>query len=560
MEEHGTPPPAEEIRSMSAVFRLLAKARKALQLYENDNEIPRRLEESLTAAAGDHLAKWGSCELSVLEAELRLGGATVYRSDGRTDNLAFLLFRDGIRQLVVLPGIDRGELHDLLTALNRVSRGDITDEDLVTMFWDLDFQHIRYVAIETLTDQTGTARVEDQLASETTDGNGTAGGVDPKELQKPVAQLPIEACMLTEMETDQLKEQLAAEVEEDPLREIVELAVDLTWLSREDEVECERLALVLAARLTRTSTEAGAGELIRAVGFLDDLAETEFSECLSVANLQIRVLEELSRPHCVAAILDATDAREFPSEALCFLLIRLGDPALHTIISKLAEIKSDELRRVAAKVIHASGRAGVQHLLRSLESGGFTDPQLVRAVLPVVGMASAEDGVAIVERMLTVPDLALRRQAARELGPYREGAPGSLWLRLLDDDDEQMRMQAVSALVRGGRAAAAQHLMSRVIEPHFATRSAEEKRHLMVGIGRLARDRSLRWFEQLFQRTDAGIFASRSNRELVRAAADGLRAVGTQESRSLLGKLARIGDRHVRAACREPSATTETRA
>jgi hypothetical protein len=120
-------------------------------------------------------------------------------------------------------------------------------------------------------------------------------------------------------------------------------------------------------------------------------------------------------------------------------------------------------------------------------------------------------------------------------------------------------MQAVSAIVRGGVPANVEHLMHRAMDPGFATRSEEEKRHLMIGIGRLARDEALGWFEQLLDTLKGGFFAPRRDREMILAAVAGLRAVGSQSASKLLGELARSGSRRVRAACRPSVEMSEKR-
>ncbi len=168
----------EEIRSAGEVLNLVVKTSKVLRLYESENEVSRRLEEKLAAATANHLEKWGPCDLNILKSELRLGDATVYRSDERADNIAFPLFRDGIRRLTLLPGIEHSELHDLLTAINRVDRASTTDEDLVTIFWERDFTHIRYVAIEELREAGGGGSVEDQLSSGQLASGSASGHVD----------------------------------------------------------------------------------------------------------------------------------------------------------------------------------------------------------------------------------------------------------------------------------------------------------------------------------------------------------------------------------------------
>jgi len=540
----------EEVRSAGELLRLVVKTRKVLRLYENENEVSRRLEDTLATTAFDHLEKWGPCELNVLESELRLGDATIYEADERADNIAFSLFRDGIRQLTLLPGIDRRELHDLLTAINRVSQASNTDEDLVTIFWERDFTHIRYVAVEEMSEAGGGVSVEDQLSSGQLESGPAAGGVDLEDLSRPVKHLPIEACMLTEKEAEQLDRQLAEQDEDGLARVLIDLAIDLTLLSEEEEAR-DKIAAGLVTILDQMVAEEAVGEAIEAVGILDELTETEQAESAPVTVLRDRVLHDLAEPKRLAAILENAETRGPQLGLLRYLLMRLGESALPPVVAGLADLKSEDLQAVAAEVIHAAGPVGIRHLVDHLDAGGKKDSEFFRAVLQLLRRIPGDETVEVVERLLEEPDPPVRRQALRGLGPYREGNAGKLWLRLLDDEDEQVRMQAVSAIVRGGLPAVTEHLMQRAMDPAFAARSEEEKRHLMSGIGRLAKDEALGWFEQVLGTARGGLFASRREREMVRAAVTGLRAVGSQGASKLLGELARSGSRQVRAACRE---------
>ncbi len=548
----------EEIRSAGEFLRLVAKTRKVLRLYESENEISRRLEEGLAAAAAEHLEAWGPCEINVRESELRLGDVAVYRTEEQADNLAFLLFRDGIRQLTFLPGIDLTELHDFLTVINRVDRAANTDEDLVTIFWERDFTHIRYVAIEELREAEPGASVEEQLRSGQSGSGSTLGDADLADLNQPPSQLPIEACMLTEQEAEELERQLAEQEDLVLAEVIIDLAIDLTLLSEAAEAR-EKIAAGLVAILDRWIIDGAVAEALELVEMLDGLATTQLVGSAEVGNLKDRVLQDLGDPKRLSTILENAETGGAPPGSLRYLLLRLGAPALPSIVAGLAELKSVQLQSVAAELIQAAGSVGIQHLMEYLETEDARNPEYFRAVLHVLRRIPGDETVEVLERLLEIVDPPTRRQMLRNLGPYRNGRVGELWQRLLDDKDEKVRMQAVSAIERGGLPAAVEHLTSRATAPGFADRSEEEKSHLMSGIGRLAGDEALVWFEKILGTVRGGFFASQKDREMVRAAAAGLRAVETPAASKLLRKLARSGSRQVRAACRPLVETSERR-
>jgi hypothetical protein len=548
----------EEIRSAGEFLRLVAKTRKVLRLYESENEVSRRLEEALATATAEHLETWGPCEVTVRESQLRLGDETVYRTDEQGDNLAFLLFRDGIRQITFLPGIDREELHDLLTVINRADRAANTDEDLVTIFWERDFPHIRYVAIEELREAGTGASVEEHLRSGRSGDGPVTGDVDLDALNRPLSHLPIEACMLTEEEAEELERQLAEQEELVLAKVIVDLVIDLTLLSEKPEAR-EKIAAGLVTILDRWIGEGAVGDAIEVVGMLDVLVTNQMAGSAEIKNLNHRVLEDLADPERIAAILANAETGGAPPSSLRYLLGRLGGSAMPSVVAGLAGLKNVQLQAVAAEMIQAAGSVGIRHLVDHLATDSARDEEYLRAVLQVLRRISGDETVDVLERLLEVADPPMRRQVLRNLGPYRDGKAGQLWQRLLDDADEKVRMQAVSAIVRGGLPAAVEHLTNRAMALDFADCSEEEKSHLMSGIGRLAGDEALDWFEKVLASVRGGFFARHKDREMVRAAVSGLRAVGTPSASRLLQKLGRTGSRQVRAACRSMVETSEER-
>jgi len=141
------PPAAQRVRE---ILRLLVKAQKALRLYQTGNAVSERLQAELFSTLSTHLDDFGSFTLTVREFRILLGGEAVYEGTDRNDSLAFLLFRDGIRQLTFGPGLTPNELHRFLTCLNRVAVLANEQDDLVTLFWEEDFKAITVYAARTL--------------------------------------------------------------------------------------------------------------------------------------------------------------------------------------------------------------------------------------------------------------------------------------------------------------------------------------------------------------------------------------------------------------------------
>jgi hypothetical protein len=96
------------------------------------------LVEALVA----HVNAEGSLTLDVEEGRLLYEGEQVYSHETSRDNLAFLMFRDGIRSLSFHPGLGAGEVEAFADRLAHADDLADTEDDLATAFWEQDFTHI----------------------------------------------------------------------------------------------------------------------------------------------------------------------------------------------------------------------------------------------------------------------------------------------------------------------------------------------------------------------------------------------------------------------------------
>ena len=80
------------------------------------------------------------------------------RSDGRgktPDNLAWLFYKDGVRELDVATGFEETEVVQLLQIIQRARKASPDEDDLVTMLWEADFAFLKYKYIDLLSEGAG---------------------------------------------------------------------------------------------------------------------------------------------------------------------------------------------------------------------------------------------------------------------------------------------------------------------------------------------------------------------------------------------------------------------
>ena len=118
-EFDGQVPPA----ALEEVLRNTAKALRARQLYPGNN--PTWLK-AITVVQGSFKAVWDAEDevtLTVAETNIRYGPHVVFADDGKGgDALSWILYKDGVRALTLVRGVEKEEWTKLIELLPRIGR------------------------------------------------------------------------------------------------------------------------------------------------------------------------------------------------------------------------------------------------------------------------------------------------------------------------------------------------------------------------------------------------------------------------------------------------------
>jgi len=136
-------------KDANAACLALSKAARALLLYDADNQLIRdflvELRDRMWAFGEMH----GALDLDVLPFELQRDAEQVYLERDRERSLAWRMFRDGVRRLVIRPDVNWEELLSLLEILSiRYTGIRQQEDDIVTLLWRAGFENIEVHSVE----------------------------------------------------------------------------------------------------------------------------------------------------------------------------------------------------------------------------------------------------------------------------------------------------------------------------------------------------------------------------------------------------------------------------
>lgn len=147
--------PSFPIVYVTDLLKAFVKAVRATQMYLPNNPMHARSLEAVKEAFANLWQHTDELVMQVVETRLEWEGRTVLDEGDRTsDNIAWLLYKDGIRELTMLKGFEEDELGVLFNLLQRVRKASDDDDDLLTLMWEREFVTFQYRYVD-LTQESG---------------------------------------------------------------------------------------------------------------------------------------------------------------------------------------------------------------------------------------------------------------------------------------------------------------------------------------------------------------------------------------------------------------------
>ncbi|HET7230695.1 MAG TPA: HEAT repeat domain-containing protein [Longimicrobium sp.] len=447
---------AAQVRAqVQDALRGLAKAWRAHLLYEGSSPALDRILEGLRESLHRTFTTVPFFTVTVEEREMTWEGATVYhgedgerpgfggagRSDPARENLAFTLYRDGLRELSFHRGFEREEVSELLSILARVSRlrGEEQD-DLLTLLWDRDWYHLRYRYVEALPEgavvpaasgePARPAEVapqeEVQLASTVSpdDFRGALYFLDAEELRRLEAELGRE--MRRDLWTDVLNALFDRMEDGGALRQeqIVGILGDLLpILLGSGKLDTGALILGELVKIA-TGGQRLAGPVMKALRGLFD---------------------QLSDPATVAELVSTVEgAGAVVSEASLGALLTYFPPeALGPLLKAAETTASPTVRRTVQAAAERLAGGAREHLARLLTDH---DDAVAAGAARLVGRLRVTTAAGEVARLLRRGEAGTRLAAVEALQELRSPNASEALEGALDDADSRVRVAAARAL------------------------------------------------------------------------------------------------------------------
>lgn len=542
--------PLDEVQNLVVT---LGKALRASQLYDENNPVYKRFVKALS---DEFTALWSEMDeiaLHVSEDTLTLDGEEVYSSATRSDSLAFLLYKDGLRVVQFEPGFER-QVPRFLDVLNQARHAREDDDDLLTLLWEAELDCFQYRYVDLLAegidlpevglggDPSEFGRVlEDARAEDDEVVSGEAAAEQPP---ATVSQDDFNPTLyaLDASEMEELRRSVELERDRDVRGAVLDALFDRFEdgdAERRDEV-FDILQGLLPAFMAR-------GEISAAARVLKQMRSYETAQVVSESHQEriTSLLDRLSDIETLSQLIEAIEVGTIdpdPRDLAAFLGFLRGD-ALGVLVRATFDTESLDLKRILGGAVETIARRDSDAVRRLLAS---PDPALSGAAARIIADQRIESAAGGLRDLLTSEHTDVRLAATEAVGAL--GVPTLLGNvgELLRDPDVDVRIAAARVLGEAGYRAAAP--VFRDILSSRTIRNAErrEKIAFFESYGRLGDAEAVDLLDKYLN--GRGFLGRRESSDIRASSALGLGRIGTPEAMMALDRAHRDDDAVVRSA------------
>jgi|KBSSwiStaDraftv2_1062776.scaffolds.fasta_scaffold19398_4 HEAT repeat protein len=520
------------------MWRVLVKAARAHQLYLHNNPTYLRALEIARAAFTPIWEVTDELVFDVTETELRWHGEAVLReAEKATDNIPWMMYKDGIRELRFLKEFERDELVPLLDILQRARKVSPEEDDLLTMLWEQEFSYLRYRYIDVSTDQAAPIDKTGFRAGEA-GAQATQQSAPPIDstLASVVKLEDFDSTLyfLEESEAEYLREEVRKEYEIDMRRNVVAMLLD-TYETQGDRGVREEIAGLLDTLMLHILSS---GEFKTAAFLLRETSQTserapEITPEQKEQLLHIR--NRLSEPEVLAQVLQSLDeASHLPDQDdLNELFDQLRVGAIATVFSWLTKAQTPRLRVLLESAAARLAMANTAELVRLI---GASDRDVAREAIRRAGAVRATAAVAALAKLTTDPDVQMRLAAVQALGEI--GSPGALQFleRTIDDAHRDVRVATARAIAARAHRPALARIEAAIQGKLAKDANLTEKMAFFEAFGTLCGDGGVKLLDGLLN--SRGLFGKKEDVELRACAAMALGRVGSEAAVATLRRAA----------------------
>lgn len=484
-----------ELESVKRLIQLLTNSIKSLLIYPKNNPLPKEFKRKLYLSLIEFLDAHDELNLAIEPSQILFEGKVVHEDGEREEGLAYILHKDGVRELEFLKGLEQGEIDDFIEVMETCSKSKDLEEDLVTMLWEKDFNHIKYLVVDDLLD-VDVPSAEDipdnwdfnkLLYSEielgeqkTTSDTGDSSDLTSRVREEETKELLKKLKEFSSEEIDTIQRLLEMDDRQRSLDEFMDILTEILIVEPnfpEFSQIVDTTGKILDALIT-VADFPSATKLISWLNRIEEitqkLPELEATSKKKKAERARQVVDGAGEEEKIKKITQILNEKENIDLSLVKeYLLSLNWNSLPPVLHMLRDLKDFSARKMICEVLTEKGKDHIEFLKE-----GISDPHwyVVRNVVSVLGAIGSMEGLKLLKQCIHHPDLRVRKEIIVSLIKIPGPAAGALLVPFLTDEDKGIRLLAYRGLARRKERGALSVLLTVLKDERFKDKSPEEKK------------------------------------------------------------------------------------
>jgi len=480
-------PMNEELKAARDIIQSILKSKKILRMYPSNNPIYVNTLDDNFRKFKEFFYYKDELNLKLRQNEMTYDSEQVYASFEKEDNLALFFFKDGLREMTFKKGLSYEEMEDFIKIISLDFNREVLDDDIVTLFWEKDFQNIQYVVDEViLADEEDyeTRAIEEVLEKASDEDNLLKAYEDASKAEDVVKDVSI--VPLSDKDLQLLVKELEKDAQ-DKTDKLIDILFEMFYLSdnREDYED------LVTFFIQSIELAIGRGNIFTVTNVLARLKQMNEDKAVSeeIRKHAKRIMMLSGGESIINLLGEILDSGQEMEEKVFEDFIRYLDKnSIVPFMKILGELKSIHARKIVIEALILLGTKDITTLAKGLSDSRW---YVVRNIIYILRKIGDKRAVDYLLKTVKHGDIRVKKEVIRALGELGGGGVLQALRDCLDDPEMQVRSAALKALMNIGSEAAKRIVMSKILDKYFRDKDFDEKKE---------------YFEALSQWKDAEIF------------------------------------------------------
>jgi len=475
--------------------------------------------------------------LKILQNEILFNNEQVYHNPEKSDNLALFFFKDGLKELTFLSSITRKEIEEFIRIIITAFEHDAPDDDIVTILWEKDFEHITYYAdenflIDVSEEEKASENIKEKIYLDDSLKKAYRDSLEAEAVQPdiPVPLNPEDIQYLS----GSMEEQHLSKTDKFTviLFELLYSAADLSTFK-----EIVRHIEAALKYCVSTGDFRSASHILNVIK--EDTKKRVYEDKKNIFDPIFTAINSSAMLEEVGKVLDNVTTIE---EGWFIAYIKhLNESTIPYFINIMAEVQSLKGRRLVIEALAIIGQLNIKTLAEGLKSSKW---HVVKDTIHILGKIGDSASIEYLAKSLSHPDERVRKEAVITIGNLKSPETLLFLTKALKDRSHSVRITAARAIGHIKTREAKKALINELTAKDFLSKDLDEKKEYF-GIIALWPDTEVKEFliRTLKRRR---FWKTTKNNETRACAAYALGILRDKDALPLLQKASRSGNKALR--------------